>query len=94
MIQNDQIDDGFREILSNLLTINPYFRWTASECLAHPIFNDIRNPSFESIPGKKIKLDVDQDDAFNYEEGVSEKFTREHLIFNLITEVDTIHSCR
>ena len=59
MIQNDQVAGGLREILQNLLTINPYFRWTASECLAHPIFDDIRNSSLESIPGKKIKLDVD-----------------------------------
>ena len=42
MIENDKVDDGFKEILSNILTVNPYFRWTASECLAHPMFDDFR----------------------------------------------------
>lgn len=54
------------EIMQNLLTINPYFRWTASECLAHPIFDDIRVLDNEKPSKKYIKLDVDQNDAFDY----------------------------
>ena len=40
--ENDHVFEGLKEILLNLLTINPYFRWTASECLSHPIFDEIR----------------------------------------------------
>ena len=66
--------EGLREILANLLTVNPYFRWTATECLAHPIFDDIRDPTSDYTPRDKIKLDIDQDDAFDYEKGISDKF--------------------
>ena len=40
------IEEGLKEIVNNLLAINPYFRWTAVECLAHPIFDDIRQEDF------------------------------------------------
>lgn len=78
-------------MLVNLLTLNPYFRWTASECLAHPMFDDVRNEDNERNYKTKIKLDVDQDDAFDYEQGKSEKFTTEDLFESLIQEVDDIH---
>ena len=69
LMQNEEIDPGFLEILQNLLTINPYFRWTAAECLAHPIFDDLR--CGERHTGAKILLDVDKDDAYNYKDVVS-----------------------
>ena len=30
MAESDLVEDGCKEILNNLLLINPYFRWTAS----------------------------------------------------------------
>ena len=42
IFENANLDDGFKDIIQNLLTLNPYFRWTASECLAHPFFDDVR----------------------------------------------------
>ena len=59
MLKNDQILDGFKEILSNILQVNPYFRWTAAECLEHPIFDDVRHESSEISHRNKIKLDLD-----------------------------------
>ena len=42
IFENVNLDNGFKDIIQNLLTLNPYFRWTASECLAHPFFDDVR----------------------------------------------------
>lgn len=57
MTQNENIFEGLRQILANLLTVNPYFRWTAIECLAHPIFDDVRDPDTEKTAViEKIKL--------------------------------------
>ena len=50
-----------------LLEFNPYYRWSASECLKSKYFDDIRNPELEESSSKKIMLDVDKDDAFDYE---------------------------
>ena len=92
MAESDLVEDGFKEILNNLLLINPYFRWTASECLAHPIFDDIRDYSdAEVTSSKKLKLDVDQCDAFNYEEGISEKYKTNDYMQSLLSEADIIH---
>lgn len=90
MLENEKIDTGFKEILLNLLTINPYFRWTAAECLEHPMFDDVRVIESEGQVAKKIKLQFDMDDAFNYEEGISEKYQTADLIENLLIEVDKI----
>ena len=87
--QNKNVDVGLREIIKNLLTFNPYFRWTASECLAHPIFDDIREKN-ESKAIQKIKLLVDQDDAFDYANGISQKFQTDDHISSLIAETDLI----
>ena len=58
--------EGLKDILSNLLTVNPYFRWTASECLSHPIFEDIRVPAIELNSINKIFLQEDEIDIFDY----------------------------
>ena len=71
-MEDDKVPSGLKEILKNLVTINPYFRWTASECLAHPIFDDIREKDMELPSSRKIKLTVDQDGAFDYLNGVSQ----------------------
>jgi len=92
MKENKKIEDGFKEILQNLLTVNPYFRWTASECLAHPIFDEVRGGDAFEIPSTfKLKLDVDQDDAFNYEECASEKYETKDYLQILMKEVDLLN---
>lgn len=84
------IDNGLKEIIQNLLELNPYLRWTAAECLAHPIFDDIRLGHIDPTSTNKIKLAVDQDDAFDYVNGTSHKFSRDDHISNLFVEVDLI----
>ena len=91
IFENANLDDGFKDIIQNLLTLNPYFRWTASECLAHPMFDDIRDSDAEVTSSKKLKLDVDQCDAFNYEEGISKKYKTNDYMQILLIEAEIIH---
>ena len=72
--------NGLRVILSNLLSVNPYFRWTPKECLAHPMFDDIRDPSNEVSCNNKIYLPIHQEGAFDYEEGIGEKYKKFDLV--------------
>ena len=65
-MENETVPEGLKEIMKNLLMINPYFRWSASECLAHPIFDELRVKDLEIIASKDIKLATDQDGAFDY----------------------------
>ena len=76
MLNNQNISPELRQILKDLLQLNPYFRKTASECLQNPIFDDIRNLNQEKNPKGKLKLSVDQDEAFDYETGKSTKYTK------------------
>lgn len=86
--------DGFKEMLKSLLSFNPYFRWSPSECLAHPVFDDIRSHQLEQSAPHKIRLEVDSDDAFDYTEGKSNKFTKEDYLNILLSEVEGIHAKR
>lgn len=58
------------DILNGLLSFNPYFRNSVTECLAHPIFNDIRNDSLEQGAPFKIFLKCDQLDCYDYANNV------------------------
>ena len=84
MLESDDILGGLKDILRNLLTVNPYFRWTASECLSHPVFDDIRENDHELTAKKKLKLAVDSDDAFNYETDSSNIITNESVVSSII----------
>ena len=84
--------DGFKELLRNLLCLNPYFRWSINECLQSPVFDNIRSEQLESSATHKIKLEVDNDDAFDYEDGKSYKFTRKDYILLLLSESEEIHA--
>ena len=93
-MDSDKVLPGFKEILSSLLNFNPYFRWSPSECLAHPIFDDLRSEQLEQQAGHKIRLDVDNDDAFDYSEGISKKYTKEDYLTILLNEAEDIHAKR
>ena len=92
MIADDKILIGLRDILANLLTVNPYFRWTARECLAHPMFDDVRNPANEASCSHKILLSIDKDDVFDYEEGKCKKYKIPDLVSDLLIEIDEINN--
>lgn len=64
-------------MVHKLLEFNPYFRWTAQECLKSTYFDNIRNPVLEKHAKGKIMLEVDQDAAFDYQIGCSNMFTKD-----------------
>lgn len=68
VLNDSSIDPDFRELMRNLLQVNPYFRWSAAECLASKCFDDaeIRSHSIENMAIGKIKLECDRDGAFDY----------------------------
>ena len=74
--------------------MNPYFRWSSGECLASSLFDGIRSKELEESPIHKIRLEVDADDAFDYETGKSNNFTREKYIKILLDEAEKIHAKR
>ena len=67
-------------ILVALLKLNPYFRPSAKECLKDSLFDTfIRDPEFENTGSKKILLDYDKDDAYDYIEGTSMFSEKDYL---------------
>ena len=92
MLESDQIYDGFKEIIQNLLCFNPYFRWSVNECLASPIFDDVRSEKLENSATHKIKLDVDTDDAYDYLDEKSYKFMHQDYILLLLSEAEETHA--
>ena len=71
MNNDESLDTDLLAILNNLLQLNPYHRWSPSECLKMATFDDIRCKAMENIRGDKIKLDIDQDGAFDHKTGES-----------------------
>lgn len=71
------------QILSGLLQFNPYFRFSAKECLQFKIFDKVRvkSPDFNRTPllerdaPYKIEIPVFLDGAFNHETGESEMYS-------------------
>lgn len=93
LLRNKCLSDDLKEILENLLQLNPYFRWTAQECLKHSYFDEIRAPLVEQSSKVKIKLAVDQDDSFDYASGES-KYSLDDIINFIFEEVAKINEKR
>ena len=58
-----------------MIAFNPYFRSSAKECLDLLGGSEINKINF-----KKIKLDIDKDDAFDYKNARSEKFQKKDYL--------------
>ena len=78
-------------VLENLLLLNPFFRSSASEALKWKIFNGIRHKSKEQSSPVKLKLDVDRDDAFDYEKLESKKYNLKAYKAILAETVEKVH---
>jgi len=83
-----------KDILVNLVQLNPYFRWTPSELLKSSFFNDLRIPELEKSAPQKLKLDVDKDEAFDYENGSSKLYQKADYIKIIMKEAEFIHNAR
>lgn len=55
------------KLLCELLQFNPHKRVTAAECLKNKIFDHIREPELEQPAPFKIKLNVDEHGAYDYD---------------------------
>jgi serine/threonine protein kinase len=73
-------DEPLQELLLNMLEINPQRRWSAARCLQSNYFDDIRQPSIEKGASSKLLLDIDKTDAFDYNQALSEKYTRKDYL--------------
>jgi len=77
-----------------MLQINPYFRPSATECLKSSVFDQIRCKDMEKSAKEKIKLDVDADEAFDYENSKSMKYSIKDYISIIRKTSDEIHASR
>jgi serine/threonine protein kinase len=82
------------EVMQNLLSFNPYYRMTAYEALQSKVFDSVRNTKKEEIiekisndPKCDIMLDVDRDDAFDYENSSNAKYSVNDLKNILANEI-------
>lgn len=69
-------------------------RFSASECLRSKIFDAIRIPAHEKSAPSKVMLDVDNDDAFDYNSGKSNKYAMEDYIKMIEREIEEVHAIR
>jgi len=74
------IPEDMIKILESMLQFNPYMRHSASECLQSPLFEGIKISEHEIAAPSKILLEVDKDDAFDYKNACSEKFTKKNYL--------------
>ena len=74
-------DKGLQELLIKMLEVNPNKRWTAAQCLQSSYFDDIRYPSIERGAISPLLLDIDRNEAFDYNQAISEKYTRKDYMY-------------
>ena len=70
-------DKNLVELLRSMIEFNPFLRASPSECLKSPFFDPIRVPQLEMPAPQKIFLQIDQEDACDYQSGASMKFSKE-----------------
>ena len=58
-----------------MLTYNPAFRPTVSECLKSEVFDSVRNSKIEEIQAPEIELDILKINNFDYEKGVGKTYS-------------------
>jgi mitogen-activated protein kinase 1/3 len=77
-------DDCFH-LLKKMLEFNPFFRYSAEECLNHPYFKDIRDKSFEKE--WHVNPTIDKDARLTH---VIHHFKLENKVKNKLVVMDTV----
>jgi hypothetical protein len=73
------------------LSFNPILRSSAADLLKDPVFDSIRDPSKEEVAPRKIFLQIDQSDSFDYELcKADQNFGMEYLKEEIINEINLI----
>ena len=61
------VGEDITQVLKGLFEINPYFRLSAEDLVANPIFDNSRVPFAEKIkPKRRVKLAFDGPECYNY----------------------------
>lgn len=55
------------KLLNKMVEFNPYFRYSAQECLFDAAFDDIRHSDSASVSNVKLILNLDRHDSFDYQ---------------------------
>lgn len=88
------IPEDMIKILESMLQFNPYMRHSASECLQSPLFEGIKISEHEIAAPSKILLEVDKDDAFDYKNACSDKFTKKNYLQIISQEAAEVQQLR
>lgn len=83
----------FKALLIAMTEFNPFFRQSANEMLHADVFAAIGAQS-AFLAKEKIHLDVDLDDAFDYETGKSLKFGRADILTMILKDAKQTHQAR
>lgn len=83
-----------RDLLYGMTEFNPYFRQSANEMLHAEVFAPISSLRNAFLAKEKIYLEVDQDDAFDYEAGKSHKFLKQDIISMILKDAKSTHQAR
>jgi len=75
------------DILEDMLQFNPHYRSNPVDLLKSKVFDSIRRPELEQPAPFQIKLDIDQTDAFDYEECKSTKYSMDQYKQIMINEI-------
>lgn len=87
-------DKDLVQLLMSMIEFNPYYRSSPAECLKSPFFDPIRVPQLEQPAPTKIYLEIDQEDACDYQSGASMKFTKDQILKMILGEVDDVRAHR
>ena len=78
------------KLLESMLTYNPAFRPTVSECLKSDVFNSVRHAKIENIEVEEIELDILKMNNFDYDKGVGKTYSIDDYKKILMAEIDLI----
>ena len=73
--------------MKTMIEFNPFLRSSPAECLKSKFFDPIRVTQLEQPAPSKIFLEIDQEDACDYQSGASMKFSKEQILNMILLEV-------
>ena len=77
-----------------MLEFNPFFRYSAQECLFDSAFDDIRDRDSIRVSNVKLILNVDKQDSFDYQNDRSLSYDMQDLKLAIEEEVKFIRESR
>lgn len=77
-----------------MLEFNPFFRYSAQECLFDAAFDDIRDRDSIMVSNVKLILNVDKQDSFDYQNDRSLSYDIHDLKLAIEEEVKFIREMR